>query len=102
MIEKDHCLGQSDDLSQNTKNLFDPCYSVYKKLGETKMKNIEKSREPVIVAAARTPVGKAKRGSLATTRPEDMMAAVIQDLLKLSLITPPMPERLLTLAEQRW
>ncbi len=40
------------------------------------------SREPVIVAAARTAVGKAKRGSLATTRPEDMMAAVIQDLLK--------------------
>jgi acetyl-CoA acyltransferase len=46
------------------------------------MKNIEKSRQPVIVAAARTPVGKAKRGSLATFRPEDMMAAVIQDLLK--------------------
>jgi len=40
------------------------------------------SREPVIVAAVRTAVGKAKRGSLATTRPEDMMAAVIQDLLK--------------------
>ena len=40
------------------------------------------SREPVIVAAARTAVGKAKRGSLATTRPEDLMAAVIRDLLK--------------------
>lgn len=40
------------------------------------------SREPVIVAAARTAVGKAKRGSLATFRPEDMMAAVIKDLLK--------------------
>jgi len=37
--------------------------------------------EPVIVAAARTPIGKAKRGSLATARPEDMMAAVIKDLL---------------------
>ena len=46
------------------------------------MKNIDPSRQPVIVAAARTPVGKAKRGSLATTRPEDMMAAVIQDLLR--------------------
>ena len=46
------------------------------------MINIEKSREPVIVAAVRTPVGKAKRGSLATTRPEDLMAAVIKDLLK--------------------
>ena len=40
------------------------------------------SREPVIVAAARTAVGKAKRGSLVTTRPEDMMAAVIKELLK--------------------
>jgi len=40
------------------------------------------SREAVIVAAARTAVGKAKRGSLATTRPEDLMAAVIRDLLK--------------------
>ena len=40
------------------------------------------SREPVIVAAARTAVGKAKRGSLATFRPEDMMAAVIKELLK--------------------
>ncbi len=40
------------------------------------------SREPVVVAAARTAIGKAKRGSLATTRPEEMMAAVIQELLK--------------------
>jgi acetyl-CoA acyltransferase len=40
------------------------------------------SREPVVVAAARTAVGKAKRGSLASYRPEDMMAAVINDLLK--------------------
>ncbi len=39
------------------------------------------SREPVIVAAARTAVGKAKRGSLATTRPDEMAAAVISDLL---------------------
>lgn len=37
---------------------------------------------PVIVAAARTPVGKAKRGSLATARPEHLMALVIRDLLK--------------------
>lgn len=42
---------------------------------------IDASREPVIVAAVRTAVGKAKRGSLATTRPEDMASAVIQDLL---------------------
>ena len=37
--------------------------------------------DPVIVAAARTPVGRAKRGSLATVRPEDMAAAVIKELL---------------------
>ena len=40
------------------------------------------SREPVIVAAARTAVGKAKRGSLAATRPDVMSVAVIRDLLK--------------------
>ncbi len=37
--------------------------------------------DPVIVAAARTPIGRAKRGSLATVRPEDMAAAVIKELL---------------------
>lgn len=42
---------------------------------------VEASRDPVIVAAVRTAVGKAKRGSLATTRPEDMASAVIQELL---------------------
>jgi acetyl-CoA acyltransferase len=45
------------------------------------MNNAEKSQEAVIVAAARTPVGKARRGSLITTRPDDMAAAVIQELL---------------------
>lgn len=45
------------------------------------MINIDKNREAVIVAAARTPVGKAKRGSLITARPDDMAAAVIRDLL---------------------
>jgi len=40
------------------------------------------TREPVIVAAARTPVGKAKRGSLASFRPDDMAVAVVQELLK--------------------
>jgi len=39
-------------------------------------------RDAVIVAAARTPVGKAKRGSLATVRPDEMAALVVQDLLK--------------------
>jgi len=46
------------------------------------MDAIDPSREPVIVAAARTAVGKAKRGSLATVRPDEMAAAVIGDLLK--------------------
>lgn len=40
----------------------------------------EPARDPVIVAAVRTPVGKAKRGTLTTCRPEDMMAAVINEL----------------------
>jgi acetyl-CoA acetyltransferase len=40
------------------------------------------NREAVIVAAARTPVGKAKRGSLAAFRPEEMAVAVIRELLR--------------------
>ena len=43
---------------------------------------IDPSNEPVIVTAVRTAVGKAKKGSLATTRPEDMMTAVIKELIK--------------------
>ncbi len=39
------------------------------------------SRDPVIVAACRTPIGKAKRGSLATVRPDEMAVVVIKDLL---------------------
>lgn len=39
-------------------------------------------REAVIVSAVRTPVGKAKRGSLTTVRPDDMAATVIKELLK--------------------
>lgn len=46
------------------------------------MSGIDPSREAVIVAAARTAVGRAKRGSLATVRPDEMAAAVIQELLK--------------------
>jgi acetyl-CoA acyltransferase len=46
------------------------------------MKTNDASRDPVIVAAARTAVGKAKRGSLATVRPDDMAVAVIKELLK--------------------
>jgi acetyl-CoA acyltransferase len=41
----------------------------------------EPSREVVIVEAVRTAVGKAKRGSLVTTRPDEMAAAVIMEIL---------------------
>ncbi|MBO9130737.1 acetyl-CoA C-acetyltransferase [Bacillus sp. 165] len=39
-------------------------------------------REAVIVAGARTPVGKAKRGSLAAVRPDDLGALVVKETLK--------------------
>jgi len=39
-------------------------------------------QDAVIVAAARTAVGKGKKGSLATVRPEEMTVAVIKELLK--------------------
>lgn len=38
--------------------------------------------EAVIVAAARTPVGKSGRGTLRNTRPDDLGALVIKDLLR--------------------
>ncbi len=40
------------------------------------------TRDAVLVAVARTPVGKAKRGALVTVRPDDLMALVIQELFK--------------------
>ena len=40
------------------------------------------SRDAVIVAAARTPVGKAKRGSLVTVRPDELATQVVQELLR--------------------
>ncbi|MEW6241188.1 MAG: acetyl-CoA C-acyltransferase [Chloroflexota bacterium] len=40
------------------------------------------TKDAVIVSAVRTPVGKAKRGGLATVRPDEMSATVIQELLK--------------------
>ena len=39
-------------------------------------------KDAVIVSAVRTPVGKAKRGGLATVRPDEMAAKTIQALLK--------------------
>jgi acetyl-CoA acyltransferase len=44
--------------------------------------NLDPSHEAVIVAAARTAIGKAKRGSLASFRPDEMAVAVIKDLLR--------------------
>ena len=38
--------------------------------------------EAVIVAATRTPIGKAKKGSLASTRPDVLAVLVIQELIK--------------------
>lgn len=38
--------------------------------------------EAVIVAGARTPIGKAKKGSLATVRPDDFGAIVVKETLK--------------------
>ncbi|RNA67448.1 acetyl-CoA C-acetyltransferase [Alteribacter keqinensis] len=39
-------------------------------------------REAVIVAGARTPVGKAKRGTLAQVRPDDLGAVTVKETLK--------------------
>ncbi len=39
-------------------------------------------KEAVIVAGARTPVGRAKRGTLAQTRPDDLAAATVKETLK--------------------
>lgn len=39
-------------------------------------------REAVIVAGARTPVGKAKKGTLSTVRPDDLGALVVKETLR--------------------
>ena len=39
-------------------------------------------REAVIVAGARTPVGKAKKGSLASVRPDDLGAIAVKETLR--------------------
>ena len=39
-------------------------------------------REAVIVAGARTAVGKAGKGSLRNYRPDEMAAAVVSDLMR--------------------
>lgn len=45
------------------------------------MSDIKRDREAVIVAAVRTPVGKAKRGLLATIRPEALGGVVVKELM---------------------
>ena len=35
--------------------------------------------EPVIVATARTPIGRAAKGSLVDVRPDDMSAFIVKD-----------------------
>jgi acetyl-CoA acyltransferase len=48
-------------------------------------KNANQSpRDAVIVAAKRTAVGRAKRGSLITARPEDLAAAVVKNLVEIT------------------
>jgi len=42
---------------------------------------LDAERDPVIVSAKRTAVGKAKRGSLSTTRPDELMAIVLKDIV---------------------
>ena len=38
--------------------------------------------EAVIVAASRTPIGRAAKGSLADVRPDDLLAFAIDDVLQ--------------------
>lgn len=47
-------------------------------------KGNQSPRDAVIVAAKRTAVGRAKRGSLITTRPEDLSAAVLNNLVEIT------------------
>ena len=45
------------------------------------MNNNDPNHDAVIVAAARTAIGRAKRGSLASTRPDELAADVFRGLL---------------------
>jgi acetyl-CoA acyltransferase len=47
------------------------------------------TREAVIVSAARTPVGKGKRGGLATVRPDELASAVVKALLERTPVLNP-------------
>jgi acetyl-CoA acyltransferase len=61
---------------------FIPQASVEGGKEKSMIKPREPQYDPVIVAAARTAVGKAKRGTLKSTRPETLAAEVIKDLLR--------------------
>lgn len=52
-------------------------------------------REAVIVAGARTPIGKAKKGSLASVRPDDLGALVVKETLKRSGYEGPIDDLIL-------
>lgn len=52
-------------------------------------------REAVIVSGARTPVGRAKKGSLATVRPDDLGALVVKETLKRSGYEGPIDDLIL-------
>ncbi|HWI49514.1 MAG TPA: acetyl-CoA C-acetyltransferase [Rummeliibacillus sp.] len=52
-------------------------------------------REAVIVAGARTPIGKAKKGSLATVRPDDLGALVVKETLRRSGYEGPIDDLIL-------
>lgn len=49
-------------------------------------------RDAVIVAAVRTPVGRSKRGGLKDTRPDDMAALVLQEVVKRAGVSPEIVE----------
>ena len=52
-------------------------------------------RDTVIVAATRTAVGKAPRGSLATVRPDDMAGAVVAGIMKGTGLEPALVDDLI-------
>lgn len=52
-------------------------------------------REAVIVAGARTPIGKSKKGSLSTVRPDDLGALVVKETLKRSGYEGPIDDLIL-------
>jgi acetyl-CoA acyltransferase len=68
--------------NSNEEPLFVVQFSPVEQIGELLMTELDPKYDPVIVEAVRTPVGKAKRGSLATVRPDELAAQVIQELLR--------------------